>query len=70
MKRNFYYFAWREITRSSYFSKNMAAKGILIFLALYFSATALILGFALTETLAEKTAIASKVAAFNSFVFV
>lgn len=70
MKRNFYYFAWRELTRSSYFSKNMAAKGILIFLALYFSVTALVLGFAFTENLAEKADIVSKVAAFNSFIFV
>lgn len=70
MKRNFYYFAWRELTRSSYFSKNMAAKGILIFLALYFSATALVLGFALTQSLGENAALVSKVAAFNSFVFV
>lgn len=70
MKRNFYYFAWRELTRSSYFSKNMAAKGVLVFLALYFSATALVLGFAFTENLAEKTNIVSKVAVFNSFIFV
>ena len=70
MKRNFSWFAWRELIRSAYFSKNMAAKGVLIFLALYFSATALILGFALTESLGEKADIVSKVAAFNAYVFV
>jgi hypothetical protein len=70
MKRNFFYFGWREFTRSANFSKNMAAKGVLIFLALYFSASALVLGFALTESLAEKTDIISKVAAFNAYVFV
>ncbi len=70
MKRNFYYFGWRELTRSAYFSKNMAAKGVLIFLALYFSATALVLGFALTEKLSEASDIQSKVTAFNSLILV
>ena len=70
MKNNLYLFAWRELTRSAYFSKNMAAKGVLIFLALYFSASFLVLGFALTGALAEKTDIVSKVAAFNAYVFV
>ena len=44
MKRNFFYFAWRELTRSAYFNKNMAAKGVLIFLALYFSAGGAVYG--------------------------
>jgi len=68
MKRNFAFFAWREFTRSAYFGKNMAAKGVLIFLAVYFSATFLILGFSLSMLLAEKFPDQSLVSAFNSII--
>ncbi len=67
MKRNFFYFAWRELTRSAYLNKNMAAKGVLIFLALYFSAVATFMGFQLSETLKDTP---DKIVAFNALIFV
>lgn len=70
MKRNFAFFAWREFTRSAYFGKNMAAKGVLIFLAIYFSLTALFLGFSLSMVLAEKFPDQSLISAFNSLILV
>ncbi len=70
MNRNFSFFAWRELTRSASFSKNMATKGILIFLALYFSAVALVLGFGLSEIISEKYPSLSPVSAFNSMILI
>jgi hypothetical protein len=70
MKRNFFYFAWRELTRSANFRKNMAAKGVLIFLALYFIAVALVFGLNLSEYLAKTFPNQSQIAAFNSLIFV
>ncbi len=70
MKRSFFYFAWRELTRSAYFNKNMAAKGILIFLAVYFSAVALFMGFNLSKYLQETFPGESQIAAFNALIFV
>jgi len=69
MKRNFFYFAWREFTRSATMNKNMATKGILIFLAIYFSAVALFMGFNLTEML-EKSEPENIISAFNALIFV
>jgi hypothetical protein len=70
MKRNFFYFAWRELTRSANFRKNMAAKGVLIFLALYFIAVALVFGLNLSTFLAKTFPNQSQIAAFNSLIFV
>jgi hypothetical protein len=70
MNRNFFYFGWRELTRSAYFSKNMAAKGVLIFLALYFTATSIIVGYGLSVTLDEKFQGKLQIEAFNSLIFV
>lgn len=70
MKRNFSWFAWRELTRSAYFSKNMAAKGVLIFIVIYFSAVALLMGFHLSEYLSETYPDQSQISAFNSLVFI
>ncbi|WP_167614178.1 DUF5687 family protein [Maribellus sediminis] len=67
MKRNFFYFAWREFVRSASMSKNMATKGILIFLALYFSLVGIFFGFQLTEQLAE---VPNKMQAFNALIFI
>ena len=69
MKRSFFYFGWCELTRSAYFSKNMAAKGVLIFLALYFSAVALFMGFNLSEFLEKAHSVQSQVPVFNSLIF-
>ncbi len=70
MKRNFSYFAWRELTRSAYFGKNMAAKGVLIFLALYFSLVAVFMGFNLSRFLADTYPDQSQISAFNSLIFI
>uniref|UniRef100_UPI003216AD52 DUF5687 family protein n=1 Tax=uncultured Draconibacterium sp. TaxID=1573823 RepID=UPI003216AD52 len=69
MKRNFFYFAWREFTRSATVNKNMATKGILIFFAIYFSLVALVMGLNLSETLA-KTNPDNQISAFNALVFI
>jgi len=69
MNRNFFYFGWRELTRSAYFSKNMAAKGVLIFLALYFSAVALFMGFNLSEFIEKSYPGQAQVPIFNSLIF-
>ncbi len=70
MKRSFFYFARRELTRSAYFRKNMAAKGVLIFLALYFSLVALAIGYNLSEYLSENFPGQSQISAFNSLIFI
>jgi len=70
MKRNFAFFAWREFTRSASFGKNVAAKGVLIFLAIYFSVSFLFLGFSLSMFLTEKFPDQSVVSAFNSMVLI
>ncbi|HKJ79974.1 MAG TPA: DUF5687 family protein [Prolixibacteraceae bacterium] len=70
MKRSFFYFAWRELTRSANVNKNRAAKGVLIFLALYFSLVALVMGFNLNDYLTENFPDQSQVSAFNSLVFI
>lgn len=67
MKRNFFYFAWREFLRSASKNKNIATKGILIFFAIYFALVALVMGFQLTETLAE---VENPIKAFNALIFV
>lgn len=70
MKRNFSYFAWRELTRSAYFSKNMAAKGVLIFLAIYFSVVAVVVGVSLNGYFSEAFPGLSPVSVFNSMVII
>lgn len=70
MKRNFIYFAWRELTRSASLNKNMAAKGVLMFLVLYFSGVALFLGFNLSEHLEKTFPGQSQISAFNSLIFI
>lgn len=67
MKRNFFYFAWKEFLRSASKNKNMATKGVLIFLALYFSLVGTVFGFQLAEKLAE---VPNPMMAFNAVVFV
>ncbi len=51
MKRNLIYFAWREFVRSATLNKSMATKGILIFLAIYFSLVGTFFGFQIAEQL-------------------
>ncbi len=70
MKRSFFYFAWKELVRSSYLGKSMATKGVLIFLAVYFSLVALFMGFYLSDFLNETFPGQSPINAFNSIVFI
>lgn len=70
MKRNLFYFAWREFTRSAAVNKNRAARGVLIFLAIYFSLVALFMGFNLSEHLSKAYPGQSQIEAFNSLIFV
>ncbi len=68
--RNLSYFTWREFTRSAYFGKNVAAKGVLVFLALYFSMVALVMGFSLSTFLSAEFPGQSLVSVFNSYILV
>ncbi len=70
MKRNFSYFAWRELTRSSYFMKNMAAKGVIIFLAIYMVSVASFFGFNMKNMIAEGFPGIPPIEAFNSLIFI
>ena len=70
MKRSFFYFAWRELTRSANINKNRAAKGVLIFLAVYFTLVAVAMGFNLNNYLGESFPDQSQISAFNSLIFV
>ncbi len=67
MRRNFFFFAWKEFLRSASKNKNMATKGVLIFLALYFSLVGTIFGFQLADNMAE---LENPMMAFNAIVFV
>ncbi|KJF41865.1 DUF5687 family protein [Draconibacterium sediminis] len=67
MKRNFFYFAWREFLRSASKNKNMATKGVLIFFAIYFSLVAFFMGFQLTENLKD---LENPVQAFNAMLLI
>ena len=67
MKRNFFYFAWREFIRSASKNKNMATKGVLIFLALYFSLIGTVMGFQLAGNMAN---VPDKMKAFNALIFI
>lgn len=61
--------AWREFTRSANAGKSKAATGILIFLAIYFSFAAFLLGINLNESLEKKFPDQSLIMAFNSLIF-
>ncbi len=67
MKRNFFYFAWREFIRSASKNKNMATKGILIFFAVYFSLVATVMGFQITENLKD---VENPIQVFNASILV
>ena len=65
MKRNLIYFAWREFVRSATLNRNMATKGILIFLAIYFSLVGTFFGFQLAGQLAKES---NPMEVFNSLI--
>mgnify|MGYP001078009019 CR=1 FL=1 len=70
MKRSLFFLAWREAIRSASVNKNRAAKGVLIFIAIYFSLVAVVMGFNLNENLSENFPDQSPIAAFNSLIFI
>ncbi|MDO9614794.1 MAG: DUF5687 family protein, partial [Bacteroidota bacterium] len=53
MNHNLFTLAWRETIRSAYWGKSLATNIGLGFLALYFSASFLLLGFAIPEILTK-----------------
>lgn len=70
MKRSLNYFAWREITRSSAFGKSLATTIMLSFLAIYFAANFLFLGFFIPDMIEKKFPDADPVVIFNSYLLV
>lgn len=68
MKLNFFSFAWRETVRSAYWGKSLATTIGLAFLALYFAANFLFLGFAIPHILTKNFPNAEPVSKFNSFI--
>ena len=60
--------AWRETIRSAYWGKSLATNIGLGFLALYFSASFLLLGFAIPEILTKDFPDADPVSKFNSIL--
>ena len=69
MKRSLFYFAWRELIRSANLSKSIAANIVLVFLALYFSLTALVIGFNLNIYIEKNFPSQSSITVFNSLIF-
>jgi hypothetical protein len=70
MKRSFFYFAWREFIRSASVNKNIATKGLLIFLALYLSLAALAYGLMLSDHITRNFPGQPQVQVFNSLIFI
>lgn len=68
MNRNLFSLAWRETTRSAYWGKSLATSIGLGFLALYFSASFLVLGMAIPKIITSEFPDADPVSKFNSFV--
>lgn len=68
MNTNLFSLAWRETVRSAYWGKSLATNIGLGFLALYFSASFLILGFAIPKLLTESFPDADPVNKFNSII--
>ena len=66
MNPNLFSLAWRETIRSAYWGKSLATNIGLGFLALYFSASFLILGFAIPEILTKDYPNVDPVSKFNS----
>jgi hypothetical protein len=68
MNRTLFKLAWRETIRSAYWGKSLAANIGLGFLALYFSGSFLLLGFAIPEILNKDFPNADPVSKFNSIL--
>lgn len=68
MNHNLFTLAWRETIRSAYWGKSLATNIGLGFLALYFSASFLLLGFAIPEILTKDFPNVDPVSKFNSIL--
>ena len=68
MNTNLFSLAWRETIRSAYWGKSLATNIGLGFLALYFSLSFLVLGFAIPEILTKEFPDADPVSKFNSIL--
>ena len=68
MNPNLFSLAWRETTRSSYWGKSLATNIGLGFLALYFSASFLVLGFAIPKILTQSFPDADPISKFNGIL--
>ena len=68
MNQNLFSLAWRETVRSAYWGKSIATNIGLGFLALYFSATFLVLGLAIPEILTKDFPNDDPVSKFNSIL--
>ncbi|HZL11549.1 MAG TPA: DUF5687 family protein [Prolixibacteraceae bacterium] len=68
MNPNLFSLAWRETIRSAYWGKSLATNIGLGFLAIYFSASFLFLGFAIPKMLTESFPDADPISKFNSII--
>jgi len=68
MNQNLFSLAWRETVRSAYWGKSIATNIGLGFLALYFSTSFLLLGFAIPEILTKDFPNDDPVSKFNSIL--
>ncbi|MFY9152964.1 MAG: DUF5687 family protein [Prolixibacteraceae bacterium] len=68
MNPNLFSFAWRETIRSAYWGKSLATSIGLGFLALYFSASFLVLGFAIPKIMTDSFPDSDPVNKFNSII--
>jgi hypothetical protein len=68
MNQNLFSLAWREITRSAYWSKSLATTIGLGLLVVYFSANFLVLGFFIPEIIAKQFPDADPISKFNGFI--
>lgn len=70
MKRNLYYFAWREFIRSPYLSKSLSTQIMLGFFAVYLAANFLFLGLHIPKILADKFPSDDPVSMFNGYLLI
>ncbi len=70
MKRNLFYFAWKEVVRSSNFGKSLSTQIMLGFLALYFAANFLFLGFAIPDIISKNFPDENPLTVFNRYLLI
>ncbi len=68
MQRSFFYFTWKELARSAHLKKSVASTAVLVFFALYISASFLFLAFNIDKMMAESHPDVNILKAFNSIV--